>query len=366
MLSTKSIITSLLTIADNPTSTDDEKIAHRFLIYLGMFMSIGGIVWGTISLLTNLIYQALIPFSYTLITALNFSYLYYSKNFKISQNIQVFISLMTPFALQIGLGGFISSGGVVLWSILSILGGFTFLEKSVTIRWFIAYIILVVISGMIDQQIYTLGIHVPKVPMEISILFFTLNIALISTVIFGLFYYFASSKENLQNKLLSLANTDPLTELPNRRSFFYKSEMEFLRAKRYKCSFSLIMIDIDWFKKINDTYGHDVGDEVIKTFAKLLIEHTRAVDVLGRYGGEEFIILLPKTSLIEAHSLALRLIKSTQKIAINTSKYTFNFTISAGFTELNNTDQNLSEVLSRADSALYKAKEHGRNQCQEG
>ncbi len=359
-------IKSILTIADNETSTDNEKIAHSFLIYLGTFMSIGGIVWGSISLLSGLIYQALIPFSYALITALNFTYLYYSKNFNIAQNLQVFISLMTPFALQIALGGFIPSGGVVLWSVLAILGGLTFLEKSVTVRWFIAYILLVAVSGLVDQEIVTFGIDIHNVPIEISILFFTLNIILISTVIFGLFYYFVHSKEIVQNKLLSLANTDPLTGLPNRRSFFNQSEMEFLRAKRYLGLFSLIMIDIDWFKKINDTYGHDIGDEVLKKFSELLHEHVREVDVLGRYGGEEFVVLLPNTSISDAQIFVSRIINSTQNIIMYTGKGTLKFTISAGVTQLQDDDENLSEILKRADSALYKAKESGRNQFQEG
>lgn len=359
-------IKSILTIADSETSTDNERIAHSFLIYLGTFMSIGGIVWGSISLLSGLVYQSLIPFSYALITVFNFTYLYNSKNFKIAQNLQVFISLMTPFALQIALGGFIPSGGVVLWSVLAILGGLTFLETSVTIRWFVAYILLVAVSGLLDQEIDNFGIDIHNVPIEISILFFTLNIILISTVIFALFYYFVHSKEIVQNKLLSLANTDPLTGLPNRRSFFHQSEMEFLRAKRYGGVFSLIMIDIDWFKKINDTYGHDIGDQVLKKFSELLTEHVREVDVLGRYGGEEFVVLLPNTSIEDAKVFVNRIIDSAQNIVMYTSKGTLKFTISAGVTQLLDDDENLSEILKRADGALYQAKEKGRNQFQEG
>lgn len=365
-LSITSFLANFLAIADTSTSTDDEKITHRFLIYLGVFMALGGIVWGTISLISGLIYQALIPFGYTLVTALNFTYLYYSKNFKVSQNLQVFISLITPFLLQIALGGFIPSGGVILWSVITILGGFTFFKKSITIRWLTAYIFLVILSGIVDQRISTFGININDVPISISVLFFTLNITLISMVIFGLFYYFVNSKEIVQKKLINLANTDPLTGLPNRRSFFEKSKIEFLHAKRYKSSFSLIMIDIDWFKNINDIYGHDVGDKVLEKFAELLIEHTRAVDVLGRYGGEEFVILLPKTSLKDAHIFALRVIDSAQKIVVNTLKGTCSFTISAGLSQFINTDENLSETLKRADNALYKAKENGRNQLQEG
>lgn len=85
-VSVKSLLASLARIADTPTSTDDEKIAHTFLIYLGIFMSVGGIIWGTISVISGLLYQALIPYAYAVITTVNFIYLYYSKNFTVSQN----------------------------------------------------------------------------------------------------------------------------------------------------------------------------------------------------------------------------------------------------------------------------------------
>jgi len=363
--SLRTVLMNLATIADTHTSTDDEKIAHSFLIYLGLFMSIGGIAWGTISVMSGLLYQSFIPFGYALITGVNFVYLYYSKNFNLSQKIQVYISLLLPFMCQISLGGAVATGGVVLWSILTILGGFTFLEKSVTVRWFIAYIALLIISGVIDQNINDLGIHVPIVSPEISGVFFTINMIMISTSIFGLFYYFVYSNRNLQNKLRTLANTDPLTGLPNRRSFFSKAEIEFLRAKRYNRPFSLLMIDIDLFKNINDVYGHAVGDEVLQKFASLLMEHSREVDILGRYGGEEFIILLPETSAEDIRIRAMQIIKCTQKLIVHTPKTDFSFTVSVGLTQYKSSDEHLSAILKRADDALYKAKEMGRNQMQE-
>lgn len=365
-VSVKSLLASLARIADTPTSTDDEKIAHTFLIYLGIFMSVGGIIWGTISVISGLLYQALIPYAYAVITSVNFIYLYYSKNFTVSQNIQIAISLLLPFIFQIVLGGLIASGGVILWSILTILGGFTFLKKSVTIRWFMAYIALVIISGVIDQRIGNFGIDVQAVPENLSILFFTLNIMLISTSIFGLFYYFVYSNVRLQKKLVSLANTDPLTGLPNRRAFFTKAEVEFKRAKRYDRPFSVLMIDIDFFKNINDTHGHAVGDEVLEIFSKMLMEYSRKVDILGRYGGEEFVALLPETSAKDIRARALDMIKSAQELVIHAPRTNFSFTISVGLTQLQHSDESIASILKRADDALYKAKELGRNQLQVG
>jgi diguanylate cyclase (GGDEF)-like protein len=240
------------------------------------------------------------------------------------------------------------------------------LQKSVTIRWFIVYIILVIVCGLIDQHIGSFDINLPRVSVSLSILFFTLNIILISSIIFGLFYYFFYSNELLQKELRNLANTDFLTGLPNRRDFFAKAELEFVRAKRYDHPFSLLMIDIDLFKNINDTYGHAVGDEVLQTLSAMLMEYSREGDILGRYGGEEFIILLPETSVKDIRTRALKIINSTQHLVMHTPKTNFSFTISVGLTQLQHSDEGLSSILKRADDALYRAKELGRNQLQEG
>lgn len=361
----KSILFSLSRIADTPTSTEDEKIAHSFLIYLGTFMSVGGIIWGSICFASGLTLQSVFPYAYTVITLFNFTYLYFSKNFRLVQNIQVLISLLLPFVFQIFLGGFVSSGAVTLWSILTILGSFTFQDKSVTIKWFALYIVLVILSGVIDEYIHSIGIALPDVPRGLSVLFFTLNITLISSIIFGLFYYFVYSKEKLESILETLASTDPLTGLPNRRSFFSNAQKEFSRARRYKIPFSVMMLDIDFFKLINDTHGHGVGDEALKQFSTLLKECTRDTDVLGRYGGEEFVVMLPETPILNVHTLAERILKQCQSLTIKTSEGSCAFTVSIGLTEVKESDENMEEILKRADDALYQAKENGRNQCQE-
>lgn len=263
------------------------------------------------------------------------------------------------------IGGVVSTGGVILWSILTILGGFTFLDKGTTVRWFVAYISLLIISALIDMNINTLGIHVPSISTELSVVFFTINIIMISTSVFGLFYYFVYSNQDLQQKLRVLANTDPLTGLPNRRAFFTKAEIEFKRAKRYDRPFSVLMIDIDFFKNINDTHGHGVGDEVLQIFSKMLTECSREVDFLGRYGGEEFIVLLPETSVKDIRIRAQRMIDETQKLVIHTPQTNFSFTISVGLTQLQHSDESIGSILKRADEALYRAKELGRNQLQE-
>ncbi|MBL1280063.1 MAG: GGDEF domain-containing protein [Fluviicola sp.] len=147
----------------------------------------------------------------------------------------------------------------------------------------VIYILLIITSGIFDSEIRHLAIHIST---NISILFFTLNIPLVSIIIFVLFFYFINGKEKLQNELLELANTDLLTDIPNRRHFFMHANKDFNRFIRHKQSFSLFMIDIDLFKKFNDNYGHDIGDKVLIEIASLLKKSTREIDLLCRYGGE--------------------------------------------------------------------------------
>lgn len=204
----QNIIRTLSSIADIPENTAEEKRQHSFLIYIGTLMSLGGLLWGSISLYSGLYFQAMIPLGYGVITCLNFTYLYFSKNFHFSQGLQLLMSLLLPFLFQLSLGGFVSSGAQVIWSITAILGAFTFKHNKSIISWFFFYLILVVLSGLLDRKIQSL--HLVDVPQDISILFFTINISAVSFIIFTLFYYFVGSerkyRESLQENIETLNN----------------------------------------------------------------------------------------------------------------------------------------------------------------
>ncbi|WP_167496040.1 MULTISPECIES: GGDEF domain-containing protein [Shewanella] len=163
---------------------------------------------------------------------------------------------------------------------------------------------------------------------------------------------------HLRSKLEQLANTDSLTGLFNRRSFTSFCEHEFFRATRYFQPFSLMIIDIDLFKVVNDTYGHLVGDEVIKRVANICNEHVREADVLARIGGEEFAILLPDTDMNSAYVLAERLREAQQQYDKPQAP---SITISIGIATLRSQDKAFSEIFNRADKALYSSKHVGRN-----
>lgn len=162
--------------------------------------------------------------------------------------------------------------------------------------------------------------------------------------------------------------TDPLTGLFNRRYLDRRIVEEFQRAMRFEQPFSIFLLDIDHFKNLNDTYGHQVGDMALKKLGHLITESVREVDVAIRYGGEEIMVILPNTRIENAFELAERLrkqIEETIMVAANSRKEqpAIHLTVSIGVSEYQFSDgwDNAQKVLQRADKALYQAKDQGRN-----
>tara|TARA_B100000508_G_C11457072_1_gene277261 strand:+ start:812 stop:1990 length:1179 start_codon:yes stop_codon:yes gene_type:complete len=167
------------------------------------------------------------------------------------------------------------------------------------------------------------------------------------------------------DKLEGLARTDALTGVDNRRSILEKGVKEIGRSKRYKKPFSIALLDIDHFKVINDTHGHEAGDLVLKTIVEIFKENIRLEDELGRYGGEEFIFLLPETASEEDALLVMERVKRAVELKdfrLENGDY-IKVTVSAGISEVDSDlDKSLDPAIRRADISLYKAKENGRNQ----
>lgn len=166
----------------------------------------------------------------------------------------------------------------------------------------------------------------------------------------------------LQKKLERIANSDPLTGAGNRRFFMDAGKRIFFRAIRYSEPLALIMIDIDYFKKINDTYGHDGGDVALCAMAKVCKETLRTSDIFARFGGEEFAALLPASDVAGSTTLAERLRVALEDMTVDSPEGSIRFTVSIGVTVLQEDDQDIEGLLTRADKALYTAKESGRNQ----
>lgn len=176
--------------------------------------------------------------------------------------------------------------------------------------------------------------------------------------------HIASSLSNAiqYQKIQEMAVRDGLTNLYNHRYFYERLAEEWERTLRYGKPISIILLDIDYFKKINDSYGHLSGDMALRELAKMLKKHLRLVDVVARYGGEEFAIMLPETVKEEALPVAERIRKDVEGTAFKGEKKTIRFTISAGVEDTKNPKVKKSEdVVRLADKKLYKAKDSGRN-----
>ena len=163
----------------------------------------------------------------------------------------------------------------------------------------------------------------------------------------------------LSEKVKKMSLTDALTGLYNRRHFENTVEREFLRTRRYGGDLTISIIDIDFFKKINDTYGHLCGDYVLKEVAYIIMDNFRKTDFVFRYGGEEFVVLLTETNLEQSKIPMERLRKSVENYKFSYDGQDIRLTISAGVAC--NKAESTQEFLSCADKALYKAKESGRN-----
>ncbi len=164
-----------------------------------------------------------------------------------------------------------------------------------------------------------------------------------------------------QSELEVLATTDALTGLYNRRFFYQHAEQEFERSARYQRLLSVIMLDVDHFKRINDSHGHAVGDQILCAIADTLKGSVRNVDLLARFGGEEFIVLLPETGQSEALCLAERILNRVKACAVLHEGKRIATTVSAGIADNGGGSGSLEDLIRRADAALYQAKEKGRD-----
>ena len=172
------------------------------------------------------------------------------------------------------------------------------------------------------------------------------------------------SLEKLNQDLELLARTDPLTGVSNRRHFFEAAEEELERGRRYALPLSVMVFDLDWFKRINDLYGHAAGDTVLVETVRLIQDRLRTNDIIARMGGDEFAILLPNTDAGKAQEMTQRLCidLASQKINIGSEKVSA--TCSFGVCEFADANTDVVDLLHIADQALYRAKQLGRNRVE--
>ncbi|MCD4784190.1 MAG: diguanylate cyclase [Candidatus Eremiobacteraeota bacterium] len=167
--------------------------------------------------------------------------------------------------------------------------------------------------------------------------------------------------EEKNQQLLQLSRHDGLTNLYNRRTFYEFMNSELSRSQRYSIPLSVVMFDLDHFKDVNDTFGHLAGDFILRKFAKVLKKNSRQNDIITRYGGEEFIMLLPNTNCEQAEIVAERIRKEMETSTFSFDRFKINLTISCGVVEYRERDKDKENFLNAVDEELYKSKRRGRN-----
>jgi len=171
-------------------------------------------------------------------------------------------------------------------------------------------------------------------------------------------------RHKLELKLKEMAATDPLTGLYNRREYEMLFAHEIERARRLGSPLSVCIADLDHFKEVNDTYGHDAGDEVLRRTARLIRDKTRSMDIVGRLGGEEFIILLPEASRNQAAMIGNRILEALASTDIDVGTAIVRIKATIGVAQLLPDDRDFNAAIRRADAAMYRGKEAGRNRVE--
>ena len=216
-------------------------------------------------------------------------------------------------------------------------------------------------TTMIKNIPFKIHYYKAKIEIHYKILIYIFAMFLIFLLLLKMNHLVKDLKQS-NEKLNYLATTDPMTKLYNRRYFIEMAEQFLKIMHRNKQKISVALLDIDKFKNINDTYGHQAGDKVIIHFAEALQGLVRKSDILCRFGGEEFIILLPHTALRGAVSLSEKIREEIGKLNIPVSdKKILNVTVSIGVSEVEYNDKDINDAIARADVALYGAKNSGRN-----
>jgi diguanylate cyclase (GGDEF)-like protein len=174
----------------------------------------------------------------------------------------------------------------------------------------------------------------------------------------------AIENASLYDQVQQLAVTDPLTNIYNRRGFFQIGDSEIERARRFGHPLSALMFDLDYFKQFNDTFGHPFGDKILVALVEVCRRNIRTLDILGRYGGEEFAVLLPETDSATAVQIAERVREAVEKTQMQIDDRVISITISIGVATLHDGVFDLTALLDQADQALYRAKQAGRNRVE--
>jgi signal transduction histidine kinase len=250
----RNFVSAILEIGSNPKDDEHSRPRKRLLVMLATFMSLGGLLWGVICVVFKMSWVAAIPFGYVFFSILNMIYFGISKNFEVVQTLQIFMSLLLPFLFQIILGGYDSSGGVIYWSFLSVLGSFSLTEIKVTLYWIVSFV-LMAIAGAFLQPILSNHIYADLISNDLREVLFVFNLVSVSTVIYMLVRYFVVEQQDAHAKIQlaerSLIQTTKLSAL---------GEMAGGIAHEINNPLAIVMGKVEKIQRVLAKRGIDFGD----------------------------------------------------------------------------------------------------------
>ena len=380
---TYDVVWRICNLGGRRDDSDEDRIQKAMVTLTAAIIAFLAIFWGSSYVLIGRPWSGAIPLGYAVISFTSIGYFFLTKQFRFFRFSQLFLILMLPFLLMWSLGGFSGGSVVMVWAFFTPLAALLFVDLDNAWRWLGAYLGLTVVSGLLEPY---LGAVVQPLPETTRTVFFILNMGMGFVSLFIIVSYFVKGREETHqeaitakeealranakladaNRLLEeneaqirqLMLTDALTGLANRRHLNDKLNHETGRVKRYERNLTIVICDIDHFKAINDRYGHNAGDEVIKTFARIIQDNVRNVDFASRFGGEEFVMLLPETDPKGAGVLAHRIreeLKAASFPGVD-SRVSASFGIAAI-----EPGESGEQALQRADQALYESKNQGRD-----
>ncbi len=227
---------------------------------------------------------------------------------------------------------------------------------------FVKIVLIIIVFSCLDLAMMD---YIPPYtidePYQAGLRLLNVTVFLSGTIIVSWFY--AEITYSVRQQLEYASTTDQLTGLYNRRLFIHLAETEMKNIRREKSLLSIIIMDIDGFKKINDRYGHKCGDQTLAMVAAILGQTVRSKDIVSRWGGEEFIVLLPSTGIEDAAMVAERLRCNIGNHMVDCQGSEFTVTATLGLTANNGYDESLDKLIERADHAMYQGKAKGKNQC---
>ena len=328
---------------------DRDRQRRQVLLALLVITFAGGLFFGSLNWMRGILPAAVLEFAFAVFCVLAFPFVRRTRQLR-RWALAVTLPWIAAVWLVVSLPAAASS--VFIWALVLPILLMFLLGRRIGLA-----LAMMSLTGALAIAVERFGL--PQNPDQVA---YTANLVIAAIAILVLSYVYERAREKAEIDLRHLAVTDTLTELPNRTQLYDNFARMKALALRQKTPLSLLLLDLDHFKQINDQHGHDVGDRALREIADLLRKRLRRSDQIYRMGGEEFLVLMPDTSLEQAGTLAEQLRCRIETLEINTAASPTRLTASIGVTRMTGPEESFDTLLRKADQNMYWCKEQGRNQ----